>query len=100
VRDLTTPAPRRRRTGERKTGGFYEDVDERALIEAEQNHTYMPPEYQYLKPGCFVHHPKFGRGRVLEVRGKFPKTRIDINFDQWGQKTLVLSKTSLELLEN
>ena len=97
VRDLTTPQPRIARSA--AAGGFYADAAERALIEAMQEQTPMPPEYQYLHEGSAVLHPKFGRGKILRLRQKWPETRADVFFDEYGPKTLVLARTTLELID-
>ena len=57
-----------------------------------------PPEYEYLKEGCMVRHSKFGLGKVTKLRQPWPQTRADIFFTDYGPKTLVLSKTNLEVL--
>jgi len=101
--DRTTPDPsglgrmlRGRPGGAR--GGFYEDVAEREVIEAMAEETPPPPEYQYLAPGCRVHHAMYGEGTVLKVTRPWPETRAEIAFDDLGLKTIVLNRTNLELL--
>ena len=69
------------------------------MIEAMQEQTPMPPEYQYLHEGSAVLHPKFGRGKILRLRQKWPETRADVFFDEYGPKTLVLARTTLELID-
>ncbi len=118
VEDLTTeqaPKPRQRR------GGFYADIDQRAGIEAfadaheqairraisaeafckrdEEHETPFPPEYEYLKPGCTVHHPKFGLGKILELAQPWPDTRATISFKDHGQKKIVLARTNIEMVD-
>ena len=128
VDDRTTPVSerlmqRRRRRG--AAGGFYDDADERAVIEAMQDaHDAQtsdsgrglggasagadgdtadppPPEYEHLRVGCRVHHPTFGWGQVLRVGSQaWPETRAEIHFDQVGIKKIVLGRgPSLELME-
>jgi len=103
VDDLTTslPAPRaqdKARPGHR--GGFYEDVDQRAIIEAMAGERSLPPQYEHLREGCLVSHPKFGTGKVVALARRWPETRATIHFRQWGPKKIVLAKTTLELLSN
>ncbi len=96
--DLTTSRiaaqPARRKTG----GGFYADVEERSIIESMVDEHPLPPEYEYLKVGSVVHHPKFGRGKVLKLSQVWPETRATIDFEQLGQKRIVLAMTTLELM--
>jgi len=101
VDDLTTNrleahAKGKGRAGHR--GGFYEDVDERAIIEAIAGEHVFPPQYERLREGSLVRHPKFGPGKVLKLARSWPETRATIHFQQWGPKKIVLAKTSLELL--
>jgi DNA helicase-2/ATP-dependent DNA helicase PcrA len=81
-------------------GGFYEDVAERAAIEAasDDDQHFVPPEYEYLRRGCRVRHPRFGEGRVTRLFQRWPETRAEIVFDEFGPKTIVLARTSLELI--
>jgi len=100
VEDLSTPAAERLQTARpRRRGGFYAEVAERELIEAMQEARHLPPEYEYLKVGCRVDHPKFGQGTVAEIGSQpWPETRAKVYFDRFGLKTLVLSAARLELL--
>jgi len=108
VEDLTTdPHAGARHFGR---GGFYADAAERALIEAsadavppdpvhsDDETPPYPPEYEYLRVGSRVRHPRFGDGSVTRLRQRWPDTRADVTFDRLGPKTLVLAMTSLEVL--
>ena len=99
--DLTSSLPPKRPAGWGRTsarGGFYEDMDQRAIIEAMEDAAPLPPEYEHLKAGCRVHHPMFGWGKVTKLSNHpWPDTRADIFFDGVGPKRIVLSKVSLEL---
>ncbi len=101
VEDRTTPAeearPQRSWPKNTSRGGFYEDVDERKLIEALAEANPMPPEYEYLRVGSRVRHQKFGMGKVVSLSQPWPETRAKVDFPGLGTKTLVLSKANLEL---
>ena len=58
-----------------------------------------PPEYEHLREGCMVRHPKFGLGKVQRLTRPWPDTRATIHFEQWGPKKIVLAMTSLELVD-
>lgn len=99
VEDATTPPvelPRRGRSAARR-GGFYADVDERATIEALEAAAAVPPEYEYLKVGCWVHSPRFGDGRVVKLANSWPDTRVVVDFTEHRRKTLVLRLAQLEV---
>ncbi len=91
--DETTPdaeiLPHPRRSAARR-GGFYDDVDERAAIEALEAACPVPVEYEHLHPGCWVHSPRFGTGKVVKLTTPWPETRVIVDFTQHGRKTLVL----------
>lgn len=89
------PHPHRsERTGR---GGFYADSQERAIIEAMQDESPLPPEYEYLKIGSRVRHPTFGAGRIVKLSRPWPETRAEIAFDSCGTKKIVLSRTQIEM---
>ncbi len=94
---LSISRARPSRAAAKSRGGFYGDVQDRALIEAVAKEHPFPPEYEYLKEGCTVRHSKFGVGKVITLSQPWPETRATINFEGWGTKKIVLSKTSLEL---
>jgi len=100
IEDLTSPSYMPRTKNSRSApGGFYADSAERSLIEASaRDGLNAPPEYEYLRPGCRVHHPMFGFGQVLAISSHpWPETRATIQFGTLGRKKLVLSKAHLEL---
>jgi len=100
IEDLTTREPERPQRARRGGGGFYQDIQERQIIESTALPRPLPPEYEYLRPGCRVRHPKFGLGVVRELSRPWPETRATIDFKQWGVKKIVLSRTSIELLDS
>ena len=83
---------------------------EREVIEAmsvddwgsqvDDNENPMPAEYEHLRKGVRVYHPKFGPGTVLKVAQRWPGTKVTIDFDRAGQKVLLLSMANLELTDN
>ncbi|MFP4105844.1 MAG: ATP-dependent helicase [Phycisphaerae bacterium] len=82
-------------------GGFYDDFEARAVIEAvekQQEENPFPAEYEYLQPGCRVHHSKFGHGTLVSLSQPWPKTRAKVKFDRHGLKTLVLEIARLEMV--
>ena len=100
VEDATTPPPNPWADRRGPRGGFHDDQCVREMIEASDIDEAFPPEYEYLRAGSLVQHPLFGRGRVV-ARGtqRWPETRLDIHFEDLGPKTIKLSVTRLELLE-
>ena len=108
--DLTTAPPEPPRPARRYGGGFYADVADRSAIESQADravaraeseaHPECPPEYEYLRVGSKVRHAAFGLGKVLRLHQPWPDTRAEIDFQRWGKKTLVLSRTKLELADS
>jgi DNA helicase-2/ATP-dependent DNA helicase PcrA len=119
VEDLTNPSVPRRRGGR---GGFHAETDERIAIEsmenareaavdralaaeaiyhddADEGETPFPPEYEHLRPGCMVHHAKFGVGKLVKLSGRWPETRGEVMFHECGKKRLVLARTHLEIVD-
>ncbi len=99
--DQTTGLPHSSSAAARYSrGGFYAPNAERKAIEAlyDEHEQPLPPEYEHLRSGCRVRHPRFGEGKVLRLRQPWPETRAEIVFDDFGPKTIKLSATSLELV--
>ncbi len=49
-------------------------------------------------PGSLVRHARFGLGRVVEIGSMGTQTRVKVNFNAAGPKTLVLEYAKLELV--
>jgi DNA helicase-2/ATP-dependent DNA helicase PcrA len=107
--DLTTGKHDIGRRRRKSRGGFY-DASEREAIEEfagsydpfehyEVEQEPIPPEYEYLRPGCMVRHPKFGVGKLLKLSQPWPDTRAEVHFHQFGKKKLVLAMSKLEMAE-
>jgi hypothetical protein len=107
------PAPPGRTRGGQRAGGFYNDVAERADIEAaldeaegphlsggEEGVPPPPAEYEHLVVNCRIRHPKFGQGKVIALRNQWPETRAEIIFDNCGHKTIWLKHTHLEVMDD
>ena len=111
-----TPArPRHRRSGfyqrekpEKSPASLREDIEAMNLdspdhddfdMDADCVENPFPPEYEHLKPGCMVQHERFGMGKLVRLAQSWPDTRATILFHEFGEKKLVLSRTSLELLD-
>jgi len=77
-------------------GSFYEEVDQRAMIEALEQAELIPAEFAGIRPGRRVRHRRFGPGSVLEVSFDGARTRAVVRFDRAGRKTLILEHAHLE----
>jgi DNA helicase-2/ATP-dependent DNA helicase PcrA len=122
--DLATLSADALRKGKQR-GGFYAETHERTAIEAFADRTFkrraiektmqvddvldsysdgeetpFPPEYEHLRPGCLVHHAKFGVGKLVKLTRRWPDTRADVHFHEYGPKRLVLRSTHLEIMES
>jgi DNA helicase-2/ATP-dependent DNA helicase PcrA len=118
--DLTTALPLRSRDGRAgpRRGGFFREVEQREVIEAipdshfssdihahpdadsEYEEVPFPPEYEYLRPGCMVRHPKFGVGKLVKLSRPWPDTRATVLFHDFGQKTLVLAVANVQMMDD
>jgi DNA helicase-2/ATP-dependent DNA helicase PcrA len=49
-----------------------------------------------LAPGARVRHPVFGDGDLRDVRGSGAEVRVTVDFDAYGEKTLLLQYAHLE----
>lgn len=58
---------------------------------------FKPSDTTYLSPGMKVEHLKFGYGLVLEVIGNEKERKARINFEEVGEKTLLLSFAKLKV---
>lgn len=106
--DMTTSLPRSRRSRRNRFGGgFYDDSDIREEIEALESDNFtvcddtppVPPEYEHLRKGSRVHHNKFGYGQVTRIHTQpWPDTRVEVFFDDFGPKKLVLAMAKLEIV--
>jgi len=56
-----------------------------------------PGEGPAIRPGLRVRHPVFGWGRVLDARGTGPSTKLRIQFDRVGVKTVMLKFANLDV---
>jgi DNA helicase-2/ATP-dependent DNA helicase PcrA len=74
----------------------FHDAEERAIVEAMEEADFVPPQFAWIQAGRRVRHEKFGTGVVQDIRHDGQNTRVNIQFDKWGMKTLVLQFTSLE----
>ena len=89
--DFDDDPVRQREQIERQQDEFYDADAEPAEIDASANGGG-------LWRGCRVRHAKFGAGRVERVSREGPYTRVVVEFDRFGRKTLILEYARLEVL--
>ena len=75
---------------------FYEDADERELIEALEASELIPEQFAGIRPGRRVWSKKFGTGQVMSISADGTRTRAVIEFDRSGRKALILEHAHLE----
>lgn len=51
-----------------------------------------------IRPGRWVLHASFGRGRILSVEGKGEKMKVTVDFEDEGQKKIVVKYGNLRLI--
>src|SRR5690606_20478862 len=60
---------------------------------------FKPSNTNNLKEGMTVEHPKFGFGKVNKIEAEGTNRKASIQFDNFGDKTLLLSFAKLRILE-
>jgi DNA helicase-2/ATP-dependent DNA helicase PcrA len=60
---------------------------------------FTPSDTRSLVSGMKVEHPKFGYGTVVNVDTSGPDRKAKIQFDDFGEKTLLLSFAKLRIVE-
>jgi DNA helicase-2/ATP-dependent DNA helicase PcrA len=61
---------------------------------------FKPSDTSGLKEGMKVEHPKFGFGSVVKIEHLGAERKARINFNDFGEKTLLLSFAKLKIHEN
>ena len=61
---------------------------------------FVPSDTNNLSIGMKVEHPKFGFGMVMQMDVSGPDRKAKISFDDFGEKTLLLSFAKLKIHEN
>ena len=60
---------------------------------------FVPDDTSNLQVGMKVEHPKFGYGKVVRMDTDGANRKAQVNFDQHGEKTLLLSFAKLKIHE-
>ena len=58
---------------------------------------FAPSDTTLLKEGMKVEHPKFGFGKVMQMDSSGADRKAKINFDDFGEKTLLLNFAKLKI---
>ena len=61
---------------------------------------FAPSDTSGLKEGMKVEHPKFGFGQVVKLDESGADRKAKISFNDFGEKTLLLSFAKLKIHEN
>lgn len=59
---------------------------------------FEPSDNNLLEAGMRIEHQRFGKGLITIIDGQGPDRRASINFDDYGEKTLVLRFAKLRIL--
>jgi DNA helicase-2/ATP-dependent DNA helicase PcrA len=60
---------------------------------------FKPSNTNNLKEGMLVEHPKFGFGKVLRIEVEGLNRKATIQFENFGEKTLLLSFAKLRIID-
>jgi DNA helicase-2/ATP-dependent DNA helicase PcrA len=58
---------------------------------------FAPSDTSNLTDGMKVEHPKFGYGKVVVIENSGANRKAKVNFDNFGEKTLLLSFAKLKI---
>lgn len=61
---------------------------------------FVPSDTSRLEGGMKVEHPKFGFGTVKGIETQGPNRKAKVEFDDFGEKTLLLSFAKLKIHES
>lgn len=56
------------------------------------------PNYTDIVEGAYVHHERFGKGKVIKIEGNDTNTKALVDFEMSGQKQLLLKYAKLTVL--
>ncbi|MEA3316700.1 MAG: hypothetical protein U9R54_01960, partial [Bacteroidota bacterium] len=62
------------------------------------NQNIIPDDPSEIKAGMTVKHSRFGAGKVTEITGDNPNIKAVVNFQNIGEKTLLLKFAKLQIL--
>lgn len=82
---------RTRKSSKKSAGDKKEEIDPEYL-------EYFNSEPKSIRVGSKVEHQKFGIGKVLQIEGEDENQKITVNFEQFGQKTLLAKFANLKVL--
>ena len=63
----------------------------------EADPSFVASPVSSLKVGQRVEHDRFGFGRIVSMEGEFPNTKAVVDFEQGGEKTLLLKYAKLRI---
>ncbi len=102
--DLSASAAARQRVLESFRGGGpaaepgWEEAGVRPPKKAEPIPASPSPAADCFAVGAYVHHPKFGPGRITDLSGQGALRRVKVRFASDGEKTLILQHAKLTVL--
>lgn len=85
-------------SGIRKTTSSQPTVKKKSTYKAPVD--FEPSDTTSLNVGMKVEHPKFGYGKVIEMDTSGANRKAKVNFDDFGEKTLLLSFAKLRIHPN
>ncbi len=79
-----------------KSGGTKPSIN-KASIQHTPSSDFSPSDTTNLAEGMKVEHPKFGFGQVVEIDNSGTSRKAKVAFDNFGEKTLLLSFAKLKI---
>ena len=88
-----------KRNNIRRTNKSINEFDQSSNEDMYTDNYSIDQSIPYIRVGQNVNHLKFGRGVILSYTGKNEDLKLQINFEHYGKKWLVLSYAQLEFMD-
>lgn len=60
---------------------------------------FTPDDMSAFRAGQLIEHNRFGKGRILTLSGEIPEVRAEVDFYEYGKKTLLLKYAKMRVLK-
>lgn len=60
---------------------------------------FTPDDMSAFRAGQIIEHNRFGKGRILTLSGEIPEVRAEVDFSEYGRKTLLLKYAKMRVLK-
>ncbi|MBM73792.1 MAG: hypothetical protein CMK59_00210 [Proteobacteria bacterium] len=71
---------------------------ESSFPDGESYMTKQPDSVSEFQEGIYVLHEKFGHGIIVRTKGSSNNPKLEVEFQQWGKRTLIARMANLEIV--